>query len=135
MIVDDDAGIARILRQARTIAVIGLSPKPERPSHAVARYLIGAGYKVIPVNPGQKEILGQKCFASLLEIREPIDIVDCFRRSEEMLPVAEQAIAAGARVLWMQLGIVSQAAADRAAAARLDVVMNRCSKIEHARMR
>jgi predicted CoA-binding protein len=134
MIVDDDEGITRILRQARTIAVVGLSPKPERPSHAVARYLVAAGYKVIPVNPGQKEILGQKCFASLLEIHEPIDIVDCFRRSEEMQAIAEQAIAVGARVLWMQLGVINQAAAERAAAAGLDVVVNRCSKIEHARM-
>jgi predicted CoA-binding protein len=134
MIVDDDAGIARILRDTRSIAVVGLSPKPERPSHGVARYLLAAGYRVIPVNPGQREILGLKCYPSLLEIPDSVDLVDCFRRAEDIPPIAEQAIAIGAKTLWLQLGIIHRPAAERAAAAGLAVVMDRCSKIEHARL-
>jgi uncharacterized protein len=135
MIVDDDRGIEGILSRSRSIAVVGLSPKPERPSHQVARYLIAAGYIVIPVNPGQREIMGLPCYPDLMAIPHTIDIVDCFRRAEDIPPIAEQAIVIGAKVLWLQLGIINQAAAERAAAAGLDVVMDRCIKIDHARMR
>jgi predicted CoA-binding protein len=129
----DDAAIGRILKTSRTIAVVGLSPKPERPSHGVARYLLAQGYDVIPVNPGQREILGLKCYANLGEIPRPVDIVDCFRRSADMPAIAAQAVAIGARVLWMQLGVENDAAAATATAAGLTVIMDRCIKIEHAR--
>lgn len=129
----DDAEIGRILKTSRSIAVVGLSPKPERPSHGVARYLLAQGYDVIPVNPGQREILGLKCYANLGEIPRRVDIVDCFRKSADMLPIAAQAVAIGARVLWMQLGVENDAAAATAMAAGLTVVMDRCIKIEHAR--
>ena len=129
----DDAEIGRILESSRTIAVVGLSPKPERPSHSVARYLLAQGYDVIPVNPGQREILGLKCYANLGDIPRAVDIVDCFRKSADMPPIAAQAVAIGAKVLWMQLGIESDEAAATATAAGLSVVMDRCIKIEHAR--
>jgi len=134
MIVADDASIARILGESRSIAVVGLSPKPERPSHGVARYLLGVGYRIIPVNPGQRQLLGLTCYSSLIEVPEPIDVVDCFRRSEDMPALAEQAVAVGAKVLWMQLGVISEEAAAIAAAGGLQVVMDRCTKIEHAHL-
>ena len=134
MIVADDASIARILGESRNIAVVGLSPKPERPSHGVARYLLGVGYRIIPVNPGQRQLLGLTCYSSLIEVPEPIDVVDCFRRSEDMPALAKQAVAVGAKVLWMQLGVISEEAAAIAAAGGLQVVMDRCTKIEHARL-
>jgi predicted CoA-binding protein len=133
-IVDDIPGIRRILATCRTIAVVGLSAHWYRPSHFAAKYMQDKGYRVIPVNPSYTEVLGQRCFPDLASIGEPVDIVDCFRKSEEIPAVADEAITIGAKVLWMQLGIVNEAAARKAAAAGLDVVMDHCVKIEHARI-
>ena len=123
--------IKKILENSISIAVVGLSPKENRPSNMVGRYLLEAGYTVIPVNPGHNEILGKKCYPSLADINEQVDIVDIFRRSEDVMPVVEQAIAIGAKVVWMQLGIVNPQAAARAEEAGLTVIMDRCIKIDH----
>ncbi len=123
--------IKEILGQARSIAVVGFSPKDNRPSNMVGRYLIEAGYRVFPVNPGQSEICGLSCYPNLVAIPEPVDIVDIFRRPEEVLPVVEEAIGIGARVVWMQQGIVNHEAAALAEAAGLTVIMDRCLKVEH----
>jgi predicted CoA-binding protein len=133
-IVDDIAGLRRILLRYRTLAVVGLSAQWYRPSYFAAKYMKDHGYHIIPVNPRYSEVLGQKCYPDLRTIPEPIDIVDCFRKPGEIGPIADDAIAIRARVLWMQLGIVNEEAARRAVAAGLDVVMNRCVKIEHARI-
>lgn len=130
----EDEQLESLLSSSKNIAVVGLSPKPQRPSNQVARYLIDNGYTVIPVNPGQKEILGLNCYPDLNSIPADIDIVDIFRRPEDVEPVIEQAIAAGAGAVWMQLGIRHQKAAHMAAQAGLDVVVDRCIKIEHARL-
>ncbi|HEY0064307.1 MAG TPA: CoA-binding protein [Telluria sp.] len=133
--------IAQILQDSKTIAVVGLSTKPERASHGVARYLQQHGYRVVPVNPSYagQDILGEKVYATLQDAAAAmaasgvaIDIVDCFRNPDDMLPVARDAIAVRAPVLWMQLGVVNQAAADLARAAGLEVVMDHCIKVEHA---
>ncbi len=130
--------IGLLLENAKTIAVVGLSPKPERASYEVAAYLQQHGYRVIPVNPAQAGsiILGERCYASLAQaVQETglqIDIVDCFRKSEDIPPVAGEAIAVGAGCLWMQLDIKNEAAARRAEAAGLQVIMDKCTKIEHA---
>jgi predicted CoA-binding protein len=134
MIINDDAGIRRILETHKVIAMVGLSPKDDRPSNIVARYLMALGYTVIPVNPGQREILGQPCYASLKDIPVKVDMVDVFRNAADVPPIAADAIAIGAKSLWLQLGVINQAAAEAAAAAGLDVVMDRCPKIEHARL-
>jgi len=123
--------IGRILKEYSHIAVVGLSPKESRPSHQVAAYLIAAGYHVIPVNPGQNEILGRTCYPDLLTVPVPVEIVDIFRRAEEVGPIVEQAIEIGAKVIWMQEGIVNEAAAAMARAAGLKVVKDRCLKVEH----
>ena len=125
--------IHSLLASARTIAVIGCSADPGRDSHRVAAYLQRAGYRVIPVNPGFDELLGERCYRDLAAIpgEVEIDIVDVFRRSEHVPPVADQAIARGARALWLQLGITHPEAEQRAAAAGLQVVSNRCLKVEH----
>ena len=133
-IVDDIAGLRRILAKSRTLAVVGLSAQWHRPSYFAAKYMRDHGYRIIPVNPRYTEVLGETCYPNLRAVPEPIDIVDCFRKSGEIPPLADDAIAIGAKVLWMQLGIVNEAAADRASLAGLDVVMNRCVKIEHARI-
>lgn len=127
-----DERLLSLLESSRSIAVVGLSPRPERPSNQVARYLIAAGYRVIPVNPGHAEILGLACYPDLRAVPEPIDIVDCFRRSDQIQPIAEDAVAVGAKVLWLQLGVVNDAAAQFALRAGLIVVMDRCIKIDHA---
>ena len=133
--------IPQILKDSKTIAVVGMSAKPERASHGVARYLQQQGYRVIPVNPtyAGQDILGEKVYASLADAAAAlgggIDVVDCFRNSDDMLPIARDAVAVRAGCLWMQLGVVNQAAADLARAAGLDVVMDRCMKIEHAALR
>jgi predicted CoA-binding protein len=135
--------IAQILNDSKTIAIVGLSGKPERASFGVAEYLQGQGYRIIPVNPAYagEEILGERVFASLQEVADAlapsgtrIDIVDCFRKSEDIPPLARDAIAIRAGCLWMQLEIENQAAADLARAAGLDVVMNHCLKIEHRKL-
>ena len=126
--------IEGILKEGRTIAVVGLSPKPDRPSYVVARYLQAQGYRIIPVNPNTQEILGEKAYPTLLSIPEKVDIVDIFRRPEEVPPVVEEAISIGARVVWMQEGIVNEAVAQRAKEAGLKVVMDRCLKKEHQRL-
>jgi len=123
--------IRRILQDTRTIAVVGLSPKPHRPSNQVARYLLAAGYTVIPVNPGQDAILGLVCYPDLRAVPVPVDMVDIFRRPEAVQPIVQDAIAIGARYIWMQEGIVNEAAAAEAEAAGLAVVMDRCTKIDH----
>ncbi|MEK6777356.1 MAG: CoA-binding protein [bacterium] len=125
--------ICRILQQYRTVAVVGLSPKPDRDSHRVARFLKEQGFRVIPVNPGQKEILGEQCYAGLADIPESVEIVDVFRRSEAIPDVAEEAIRIGAKVFWMQLGIREEESARRLAGAGIEVVMDRCIKIEYIR--
>ncbi|TCJ19905.1 CoA-binding protein [Rubrobacter taiwanensis] len=128
-----DAEIREILQAAKNIAVVGLSDKPHRTSHRIARFLQSAGYRVLPVNPNLSgPVLGEEPYASLREIEEEIDIVDVFRRSEFVGPVAEDAVAAGAKVLWMQLGVINEAAARYAAERGLTVVMDRCIKVDHA---
>jgi len=133
-IVDDIAGLRRILREARTIAVVGLSANWFRPSYFAAKYMQDHGYRIIPVNPTYQEVLGQTCYPNLAAIPGPVDIVDCFRKPQEMVEIARAAVAMRAKVLWMQLGIVSPEAAKIAVDAGLDVVMDRCVKIEHARI-
>lgn len=134
--------ISHLLRETKTIAVVGLSPKSERPSHEVARYLQAQGYRIVPVNPGMhgKLLLGEMCFANLREAAGAlapkgvqIDLVDCFRQSEQIPAIAEDAIAIGARFLWMQLGVTSPDARRHAEAAGLVVVEDQCIKIEHRR--
>ena len=131
-ITTDRNALRALLEDTRTIAIVGLSPRPERASNEVARYLRAAGYTIIPVNPKCTEVLGEKCYPSLREVPGPIDMVDVFRRSEEVLAVAEDAISVGARSLWLQLGVIAPEATARAAAAGLKVVIDRCTKIEHA---
>ena len=134
MIIDDIPGIRRILNENRTVAMVGLSANWYRPSHFAAKYLQIHGYRVIPVTPSYEEILGETCYPSLPDMPEPVDVVDCFRKPEEIPALAQQAIEIGAKVLWMQLGIVNEEAARVASEAGLDVVMNRCMKIEYARL-
>lgn len=131
---DDIATLRRILRDCRTIAVIGLSAEWHRPSYFVAKYLQQHGYRIIPVNPRYAEVLGERCYPSLSDIPQPVDMVDVFRRTEDVLPIAEQAVAIGARCLWQQIGVKNLAAAERVRAAGLDTVLDRCVKIEHARL-
>lgn len=132
------AGLDRavaLMGEARTIAVVGISPKPSRDSHEVARYLIEAGYEVYLVNPtAGEEVLGRRVYGSVQELPQAVDIVDVFRRAEHMPSVVDDAIAAGAGCVWMQLGIVNEEAAEKARAAGLEVVMDRCTKIEHRRL-
>jgi len=126
--------IEEILKESRTVAVVGLSAKPDRPSHKVAKYLQAHGYRIIPVTPSGGEVLGEKAYPALSSIPEKVDIVDIFRRSEEVLPVVEEAIGIGARVVWMQESIVNEEAAQKARDAGLKVVMNRCLRKEHKRL-
>ena len=126
--------LRRILAENRVIAVVGLSADWFRPSYFAAKYMQEHGYRIIPVNPKYDEILGEKCYQTLREIPGRVDIVDCFRKTEDILPIARDAIAIGAKVLWQQLGVKSDAAAQLARAAGLDSVMDRCVKIEHARL-
>ncbi len=134
MMIDDIADIRRVLKTSRTIAVVGLSANWWRPSYFAAKYMQEHGYRIIPVNPAYTEVLGEKCYARLRDIPDQIDIVDCFRKSAEIPALADEAIEIGAKCLWMQLGVISQPAATLAMAAGIDVVMDRCVKIEHGRL-
>jgi predicted CoA-binding protein len=133
-IINEDSDIKDMLENAKTIAILGLSPKPERDSNRVARYLKDHGYKIIPVRPGREEILGRSAFATLDDIKENVDIVDVFRNPEQILLHAHEAIRMQPKVFWMQLGIENQKAASLLAKAGIDVVMNKCIKIEHDRL-
>ena len=126
--------LRRILGTTRTIAVVGLSANWYRPSYFAAKYMLDHGYTIIPVNPAYREVLGQPCYPSLRDVPVAIDMVDCFRKSAEIPALADEAIAVGAKVLWMQLGVISESARAVAVAAGLEVVMDRCVKIEHARL-
>ncbi len=123
--------IKEILETYKSIAVVGLSSQTWRPSYSVSQYMQGAGYRIIPVNPNETEVLGEKAYASLDDVPEPIGIVDIFRRPEYVPEVVEAAIRRHAKVIWMQLGVANQAAAERATAAGLEVVMDRCILVEH----
>jgi uncharacterized protein len=126
--------LRRILAEAKIIAVVGLSANWHRPSNFAAKYMQEHGYRVIPVNPAYREVLGETCYPSLEAIPFPIDMVDCFRAPAEIVPLARSACAIGAKVLWLQLGVINLEAATLARAAGLEVVMDRCVKIEHARL-
>jgi predicted CoA-binding protein len=126
--------IRRLLIGAKTIAMIGASSNPERPSHEVMQKLLSVGYRVIPVNPRETEVLGQKAYASLSDISEKVDIVDVFRRAEDTPPIAEEAVKIGAGALWLQLGIASEAAAEIARAGGLTVVMDACIGVMHSQL-
>jgi predicted CoA-binding protein len=123
--------IGDILKTYKTIAVVGLSSNPTRPSHSVASYMQDAGYRIIPVNPNEKKVLGEKSYARVEDVPEKIEIVDIFRRAEDVPPVVESAIRARAKVVWMQLGIENERAGEKARAAGLTVVMDACILIEH----
>lgn len=122
------------LSETRTIAVVGMSPRPDRPSHYVAKYLMEQGYNVIPVNPAVEEVLGMKSYPDIVSIPERVDMVDIFRRSSQVPPVVEDAIEAGARFIWMQDGVVNEEAAAKARAAGMSVVMDNCTLREHSRI-
>ncbi len=126
--------IPELLRSARTIAVVGLSSKPWRPSHGVAEYMQRAGYRIIPVNPNESEVLGEKAYPSLEALPEKVDIVNVFRRPEYVPEIVEAAIRVGAPAIWMQEGVINEAAAERARQAGLFVVMDRCILKEHRRL-
>jgi predicted CoA-binding protein len=132
--VEDAATLRRILRNARVLAVVGLSAEWHRPSYFAAKYMQEHGYRVIPVNPRYDTILGQRCYPTLTAIPEPVDLVDVFRRTEDVLPVARGAVAIGAKCLWQQIGVMNHDADRLVTEAGLDSVMNRCVKIEHARL-
>ncbi len=125
------AEVRLILTAARTVAVVGLSDKPDRDSHQVAAYLKQRGFRIIPINPNVKEVLGEKSYASLLDLQEPVDVVDIFRKPDAVPGIVDQAILMGAKVIWMQKGIVHNAAAEKARQAGLKVVMNKCIMVEH----
>jgi len=131
---DDIASLRRILRQARTLAVVGLSAEWHRPSFFAAKYMQQHGYRIVPVNPRYAEVLGERCWPSLRDVPVPVDIVDVFRRTEDVLPIARDAVAIGAKCLWQQIGVKNLEADRVAVAAGLDSVMDRCVKIEHARL-
>ena len=122
------------LRKSKTIAVVGMSPRPNRPSHYVAKYLMEQGYKVIPVNPAVEEVLGMKSYPDIVSIPERVDMVDIFRRSNQVPPVVENAIEAGAQFIWMQDGVINEEAAAKARAAGMSVVMDNCTLREHSRL-
>ncbi len=129
-----DDRLRQLLTHARTIAVVGLSSSPTRASHSVARYLQNHGYRIIPVNPHETEVLGERAYASLADIPEKVDVVDVFRRPEYTVAVAEDAVKVGAKVFWLQSGIVNEEAQRIAQEGGLDVVMDACMKIEHQRL-
>lgn len=135
---NEEAVLRKMLTETKTIALVGASPKPERPSHYVMKYLLGKGYDVVPINPGLegKELLGKQVYKSLTSIPKdiPVDMVDIFRNSESVPPIVEEAISIGAKSIWMQVGVVNEKAAELAKDAGMDVVMNTCPKIEIPRL-
>ena len=133
-IITKDQDIKQLLKTAKTIAVVGLSPDPERPSYEVASYLQSKGYKIMPVRPGIEKILGEKAYASLTEIPEPVDIVDIFRKTEFIPEVVDEAIRIKTKAVWMQLGLSHSEAAQKAVSAGLSAIENRCILIEHKRL-
>ncbi len=133
-IITDDSRKKEILESSGTIAVIGLSSNPDKASHMVARYLQQQGYKIIPIRPGIDEILGEKAYASLDDVKEPVDVVDVFRSPDQIIPHAREALRLKPKVFWMQLKIENQEAADLLTSSGIDVVMNQCIKIEHGRL-
>ena len=134
MTINDDAELRRILMTIRTVASVGVSSNEEKPSYSIFQYLVEHGYRMIPVNPGTPEIQGQKTFPDLASIPNKIDVVQVFRKPEDVPPVVEQAIKAGAKYVWMQEGVINQQAADMAEAAGLGVVMDRCMRATHRRL-
>ena len=133
-IITDDNKIKQLLEKTKTIAILGLSPKPERDSNRVAIYLKAQGYRIIPVRPGQNEILGEKAYASLDDIEDPVDIVDVFRNPDQVMAHAHEAIRLKPKAFWMQLDIKNEGAASLLTAAGIDVIQNRCMKMEHERL-
>lgn len=131
---DDINTLRRILKESHVIAVVGLSAEWHRPSYFAAKYMQEHGYRVIPVNPKYDSVLGEKCYKRLGDIPEKVDIVDVFRKTQDVMPIAEEAIAIGAKVLWQQLGVRNEEAAAKARAAGLETVLDRCVKIEHGRL-
>ena len=134
MTINDTDSLRRVLRNSHTIAVVGLSAEPDRPSYRVAKYLQAHGYRIVPVNPKHPEILGEKSYPDLASIPFAVDMVDVFRKAQDCVSVAQQAVAIGAKVLWLQLGVVNDEAQQVAQAAGLTVVMDRCVKIDHANL-
>ncbi len=132
--IDDDGEIREILKTANTIAVVGASPDSNRDSHRIMQYLIKVGFDVTPVNPNYHEVLGKECYPTVASIGKPIDIVDVFRRSEFVVEVAEDAADAAAKVLWMQLGVINETAAQHATEHGMKVIMNRCIMVEYRRL-
>ena len=132
--ITDSNTLRRILRENRRIAVVGLSANPMRPSYFAAKYLKDHGYEIVPVNPRYEEVLGEKCYPDLSAVPGKVDVVDLFQKPEQIPAFVDQAIAIGAKVVWMQLGIENEAAAEKARGAGLEVVMDRCMKIEYARL-
>jgi predicted CoA-binding protein len=134
MPIDDIEGIRRVLSNYKTVAMVGLSANWHRPSNFAAKYLLDHGFNVIPVNPVYDEVLGQKCYPSLKDIPERVDLVDVFRKPEDVPPLVDETAAIGAKLLWLQLGVINHDAVAQAEAAGLEVVMDRCMKIEFARL-
>lgn len=130
----DIVTLRRVLRESRTIAVVGLSAEWNRPSYFAAKYMQVHGYTIVPVNPKYQEILGEKCYPDLASIPFPVDMVDVFRKPQDCVPIAQAAVAIGAKTLWLQIGVINDEAKDLAQAAGLTVVMDRCVKIEYARL-
>ncbi len=134
MPIDTDEGLREVLTSTKTIALVGASPNPDRASHAVMHYMLDRGYRVIPVNPNETEILGQKVYATLKDIPEPVDMVDIFRKSEDAGPLCDEAIEIGAKSVWLQLRVIHEEGARRAEAAGLKVIMDRCPAIDMPRL-
>jgi predicted CoA-binding protein len=134
MPIEDDDVIRRILESAKTIAVVGASVKPWRDSNSIMQFLLQVGYIVFPVNPNYSEVLGTRCVPLLSEVSEKIDIVDVFRRSDAVGPIVDEAIAVAAKTLWMQVGVVNEEAADKAERAGLNVIMDRCIRVDYQRL-
>ncbi len=134
MPINSDEEIREVLTSTKTIALVGASPNPQRASHSVMHYMLDRGYRVIPVNPNETEILGQKVYASLKDIREPVDMVDVFRTSDAAGPLCDEAIEIGAKSVWLQLGVINEEGAKRAEAAGLKVIMDRCPAIDMPRL-